>query len=259
MKIFNTEKTIRFILLAVIIVALGCIVATVVLVACGVKGELFHTPEIHESKPQKSNSTALGDTPDYGENYLKNIVFVGDATISNMRNYSTFSDLEIWTGESGDLSLDYSIDTATVVFKSESISIANAAKQKRSDYMIITVGIKNGVSYCTEEKFKSYYGKLIESVIESAPDTKIILQSVFPISAEKEKDTPSLSNKKINEANIWISELAKKYNVRYLDTASVLKDSSGKLSEEYDSGDGLILNEAGYHKVIEYIRTHGYR
>ena len=259
MKIFSTEKVIRYILLSICVLALACIVATVVLLACGVKDELFHAPDSPLRLKGKKTVTALELTPDYGDNYIRNMVFVGDATIAEMKLHSDLGNLDIWTGENGDLSLDYSIDTATVVYKGESISIADATERKNPDYMIITLGIKNGVSYCTEEKFKSYYGKLLKSIIESSPETKIILQSVFPISKEKEKETPSLSNEKIDAANSWISELAKKYNVRYLDTASVLKDGAGMLAESYDSGNGLTLNEAGYFKVLEYIRTHGYK
>jgi lysophospholipase L1-like esterase len=168
--------------------------------------------------------------------------------------------MQIWTGESGDLSLDYSIDTATVVNPRDgsSLTIKTALERMQPDYLIITLGLNNGVSYCTEEKFKEYYGKLIDAVNEASPDTRIILQSVFPVSKVAEKRLSGISNDKIDKANTWIEELAVEKSVRYLYTSSVLKDKKGYLSPQYDSGDGVTLNESGYAIMLEYIRTHGY-
>ena len=130
-----------------------------------------------------------------------------------------------------------------------------------ADYqgLIEIVGLENGVSYCNEERFKAYYKDLIKAIQEASPSTNIILQSVFPVSRSAEKSSPNISNDRIDEANRWIAEICEECSVKYLNTASALKDKNGYLAAEYDSGNGIILNAAGYKTVIQYIKTHGYK
>ena len=207
----------------------------------------------------------MTETPDYGQNYINNIIFIGDCTITPIRQTELLLDgsetKQIWSGERGTLSLDYAISTATIVYPetNESTSISNAIAKRLPDYVVITLGYENGVAFCTEEKFKNYYSSLITEIKKASPDTKIILQSVFPVSDRKQKDDSDITNDKIDRANAWIEELALDASVRYLNTASILKDSNGNLLAIYDSGDGFTLNTDGYTAVLNYIRTHGYR
>lgn len=258
------QKTMRALLVAVGIAAAACLVAFITLLIGGIKPGVF----LGKSAAQADDPTALESrlqaTPDYGDHYVNSMIFLCDRTLSPIAETTLLKGgnetLQVWSGESGDLSLDYSIDTATVIFPEDgaSVAIRTALERKKPDFLLITLGLNNGVSYCTEEKFKEYYGKLIDAVAEASPDTKVILQSVFPISKAAEKKLSGISNDKIDEANGWIEELALEKGVRYLHTASVLKAKNGTLNEQYDSGDGVSLNEAGYAAVIEYIRTHGY-
>ena len=54
-------------------------------------------------------------------------------------------------------------------------------------------------------------------------------------------------------------ELASEQGLRYLNTAEVLKNESGALKEIYDVGDGHHLTKEAYVKILDYIRTHGYK
>ena len=133
------------------------------------------------------------------------------------------------------------------------------AEEMKPSRIIITVGINNGVPYCSEESFKAYYKKLVKTIQSASPDTDVILQSVFPTSKKYQKDNSAITVEKIDLANRWISEIAAECRVGYLHTCSVLKDSDGYLLSKYDSGDGLRLNAEGYRAVLQYIRTHGYK
>ena len=260
----NLEKYSKVVLIAIALVLVCCTVSLIVLAING-----FSIDSFDRGKNTNTDRTALTsrltETPDYGETYINNVIFIGDSTISAMRQAAVLRDgtdtKQIWSGESNTLSLDYGLSSATIVYPEtgESILISEAISLKLPEYVIITLGADNGVAYCTEEKFKNYYSGLIVSIKESSPNTKIILQSVFPVSEKKQKDDSGLTNKKIDRANGWIEELAQSLSVKYLDTASILKDSKGNLLSIYDSGDGVTLNAEGYTAVLNYIRTHGYR
>ena len=264
MKKQTFNKFAKLLSTAVLLIAAVCLIAIITLCVNGAK------PNVFVKSPSMSDDSAyiglsrLGRTPDYGQNYIDKIVFIGDTTISPLAQIgaidAALGDLQIWSGTDGSLPLDYSIDKAEVLhLQSNSFTAGEAAANKKPEYIVITVGIENGVAYCGEDKFKSYYSKLIEALEEASPASKIILQSVFPVSEEYEEKHPSLTNDKITRANLWIEELASEKDLKYLDTSSALKSDSGALDKAYDSGDGLHLNQSGYLSMLEYIRTHGYR
>ncbi len=238
-----------------VIVAFACLTSMVLMCIYGVK------PTLNEQKNNASLSAELEETYDFGEGYIKSMVFVGDRTVARLDelNQTVFSS-QVWSGEDGTLRLDHNLVNTPILHSSDKkfSSVAEAARIYKPAYMLITVGLDNGVGYCTKEKVKEYYLKLIESVKDASPSTKIILQSVLPVSKKAEKEDPSISNARIREFNLWISEFCYEAAVSYLDTHSVMTDNKGALRSEFDSGDGITPNEAGYNEMLYYIRTHGY-
>ena len=130
------------------------------------------------------------------------------------------------------------------------------AKGKKPEIVVVTLGI-NGISYMYNQKeyFISVYTKLVRQIQDASPETKIILQSVFPVATNWEKE--SINNEKINLANAWVRSVDAETGVSYLDTISVLAVADGGyLPLEYQNGDGLHLNPTALGIVLNYIRTH---
>ena len=254
------NKTSKALITAIVILTVACAVSLITMLFRGISSDVLKKDE--KAPPV---SIKLAETSDYGQYYVDSMVFIGDSTIARMINEGVLKDGtdtdRVWTGENGDLPLDYNIDTATVVCSKDGkiLTIASAIEERKPEYIVITLGINNGVPYCTEENFKSYYQKLITSIKNTSPNAKIILQSILPVSEKYATNTSGVTANKINTANEWIAELAKLNDVRYLDTASALKNSKGYLDVKYDSSDGLHLNADGYNAMLTYIRTHGYR
>ena len=253
----NTTLT-RILTILQIALLILCIAAFVLLCIYGQNASLLTKKQ---SPTSQSAPSSLKETLDYGEGYLRSIVFISDKTMSPIVGaIDTIQQDQVWTGIEGTLTLDRGLATASVLIPSEQgeLPIPDAAERIKPQFIVITVGLENGVNHCTEEKFKEYYSNLILKLKSSSPDSRIILQSIFPVSKSAEKSDPSISNERIDAANSYIADLAKDLSLRYLDTCSVLKDKGGKLDPRYDSGDGITLNQEGFEKVVEYIRTHGY-
>ncbi len=256
----NFKKVSSILITLLGVLGIACIASLITLCIYGAKPGLLSNGIINGTDtylPAK-----LQATDDYGEHYINSMVFVGDKTIYAMREADVLYDESlIWSGIDGSLPLDYNTKTSSVVYSADgtSGSASQAAEVFKPQYIIITLGIENGVAHCSEEKFKEYYRSIVESITDASPETKIILQSVFPVSSEAERKAPSISNQKISSANLWIAQLADELSVKYLDTAEILKDKKGNLDERYDSGDGICLNKEGYEAVLNYIRCHGYR
>lgn len=216
--------------------------------------------EVHSPEPA---TALLAATSDYGQDYVDRLTFVGDSTTHGMKSqhYHVLSGgtgtKQVWTSSTGTLSLDLDINKKTIVYPETGaeMTIAEAAALKKPEYLVVTLGINYGVPYLDETKFKQCYRKLLEDLSAASPSTKIILQSIFPVASDNE--IKAITNEKIDTANLWVADLALEYNLKYLDTNSVLKDSGGWLNPAYKA-DSLHLNREGFNAVLGYIRTHGY-
>lgn len=205
--------------------------------------------------------TVLALTEDKGDEYINRIVFLGDSTTYGLKKYGVLADgtktKQVWTPVSGTLTLSYATFSTILYPEDDSeIIISDAVSKRKPDILVITLGI-NGVSFMDETYFKSEYSKLILLIQEASPDTKIILQSIFPV-AKSYVNKKSINNEKIAAANIWISAIANETGVKYANTATALIGSDGYLPEEYQNGDGLHLNEISFAVELNYLRTHAY-
>ncbi len=211
--------------------------------------------------PSGTTSAILTETADMGQSYIDSMIFVGDSNTAHLRSFGVLSDgketKQVWATESQTISLDSQITSKKIIYPDtgEEMTIAQAASLKKPQYLVISLGT-NGLSYLDEEQFKYCYNKLLTAIKEVSPSTKIIIQSIYPVTSWY----TGISNTRIDEANRWLVELAKESGVRYIDTASVLKDSKGTLKDTYNSyhNDGYHINADAYRAILQYIRTHGY-
>ena len=205
-----------------------------------------------------STEARLAESSDMGQDYIDKFVFLGDSTTYGLGYYDVVNDNQVWTPKSGTLTLSF-WSTSTIVYPEDGseISIKDALAKKQPEYFLITLGV-NGISFMDEQYFITEYTNLVLAVKEASPNTKIILNSIYPISASYPEKN-GITNAKIDTANTWVERIANSTGVKYLDSESVLKDSNGALPDSNGNGDGLHLNVDAFKLVINYIRTHGYQ
>jgi len=224
--------------------------------------EVTTPPSIETSAFHLTGDAILTETEDMGMEYVDKMIFLGDSTTYGMKYYAVLTDgkntKQVWTPSNGTLTLSYQ-GFAAIVYPEDGseIPIRDAVTASLPEYMVITLGV-NGVSFMDEDYFKSEYTDLVTDIQSISPNTKIILQSIFPVASNYEY-LSSINNEKIAAANAWILEVAENTGVAFLNTASVLVGEDGWLPQSYQNGDGLHLNEIGFGVVLSYIRTHGYQ
>ena len=201
----------------------------------------------------------LPPTEDAGIAYQDSLTFVGDSLTAHLRSRGVLTGgtatSQVWATPSGMLNLNSDITSAKIICPGtvETVTISEAARLTQPPVLIVTLGTDWGVSYLSEEEFKYCYGKLIRAVREASPDTLVVLQSIFPVL----DSCPVLSNGQIDRANGWVKELATDYDLAYLDTQTVLKNSDGALRADYcNADDGIHLSTTAYRAILDYIRTH---
>ena len=223
------------------------------------------TPEQPVSAPPAVDyPTRLAETPDAGREYLDKFIFLGDSTTYGIGVYYGYGYTElcppsqVWTPASGTLTLSY-YNIATVVYPEtgDELTILDAVERAKPEIMMITLGV-NGISFMDEEWFIRDYTDLVKGIQAASPETKIILNSIYPVAAsyQYQKD---INNDKINAANGWIERIAENTGCRFLNSFECLVGPDGYLPETCQNGDGLHLTGEAFTTVMQYIRTHAYQ
>lgn len=98
------------------------------------------------------------------------------------------------------------------------------------------------------------YGKLLTAVEEALPRIEIYVMAYYPVNyeaaSEEMKECLKIrNNRRIQEANQRLRELARKHGERYVDVNRMLKDEKGRLKAEF-TVEGLHINEQGYRAMF---------
>ena len=204
------------------------------------------------------DTVTLPKTPDAGMDYQNSIVFVGESLTAHFIRSEALpggrDTKQVWRCENNMMNLNSEVTAAKIIYPEtgEKMTIAQAAATAKPAVMIITLGIDYGVAYLEEDEFKACYTALVKDIQKASPNTRIILQSIFPVTDFCTK----FENTEIDLANTWVKAVAAQNGCRYLDTQSILKDDKNCLNKAYAETDGIHLLSKTYPIILEYIRTH---
>ncbi len=217
------------------------------------------------------SNTILGVTEDMGDEYIDSLIFVGESTTYHIKDRGVLrggkETTQVWAPRCGTINLDMSTATLDILYPdaNEEMTISEAAARAKPRFIIFTFGLNGAVQNIRrgEEYYKKCYRALLLSVRDASPSTKIIIQSAPPIARDMDMSNYSIDAEAlqsyIDRINLWSLSLCEELGLRYLNTAEALKDKNGFLLSEFDVGDGHHLTTAAYEKMLEYIRTHGYK
>lgn len=192
-------------------------------------------------------------TPDAGDDYQNSTAYLGDSVTLGLSFFENHpSDLVIAKGSINPL--DATDKKLIETPSGEMVNFPDALSMTNAKRAVLTFG-SNAVSVMSEETFLNYYSKLIDAVREKNPDCDIIIQSITPLATTC--TLKKLTNTLINRSNLLLLVLAYSKDVKFLNSAPILKDEDGYLKIEYcSSDDGIHINEKGYEAWIDYLRTH---
>ncbi len=213
---------------------------------------------------------SLEKTPDAGQEYIDSFIFIGESTTYHLKSRGVLSGgkntTQIWAPENGTVNLDITTKDIKIVYPqtNEAMTFGQAAKKLKPKRIMLTFGLNGAVTKIKKGKnyFHSCYLSLINDILQSSPNTEIILQSCFPIAENMDMsnytvDAHTLADY-IKIINSWSEELAINEGFGYINTWEALANDDGFLYPEYDASDGYHLNTEAYLKILEYIRTHAY-
>ena len=209
------------------------------------------------TKVNYDSPALLGVTEDMGTEYTDKLVFLCDSPTYWMGPNGLVPMEHIWTGPEGTQTLAYQ-STYEILdpYDQKEKLIRDVVAEHKPEYLVIAIGI-NGISFMDEEYFKAEYRSLVTDIQALSPETKLILQAIYPITPAY-KWWGSITNVSITAGNSWILEIAEETGCPYLDVFGAILDEDGNAKDEYMRSDGLHPNKAGLEIILQYIRTHAY-
>lgn len=186
---------------------------------------------------------------------LDKVVFFGDSTTAHLAVRGGIPRERVWSGE-GSTMLFTSVNDKSVKIGDELMSLAEAAHRYRPEILVITVGASGGAGFLNESRFKAIYGKMIDGVRIASPGTKVIVQSIYPLSDKSVKYYKKLTKQAVADANEWIRDVCRERGVPYLDVHSLLAGDDGYLRPEYQNDEYLHLTAAAYAVILNNLRSY---
>ncbi len=270
----NRNDIFAYLILLSLILALVCLVGSVILVVMRVTADeppaaTTATSATTGSIPVNINpaDVMLDEGEDAGMGYIDSMIFFGESTTTHLRARGVLTGgtdtKQVWADSSGTKTLSSKMLYETIVYPKtgENLTLSAALEQEKPMYLVLSFGLNNINAFAADiDRYISNYKSLIDLVLSASPRTRIILQTVYPVSAAPagfSQDGETLCGY-IEKLNAALPQIAAAYtNVRVADTASALKDpSTGLLASAYDESDGVHLKAAAYQEILQYLRTH---
>lgn len=178
----------------------------------------------------------------------ENIVFVGDS-ITYMYDLNKYYDgyNVVNNGIDGEFTWGVLDDLKDRIYK------YNPSK------VILLIGTNDIYKNKSVDEISDNVDKIIKGIKTNRPYAEIYLVSLLPVNRTSDdiinlNMVKNRTNEMIMEINNKYQEIAKKYNITYIDLYSKLIDDDGNLKLDYTK-EGLHLNDNGYKVITRVIKN----
>lgn len=201
-------------------------------------------------------SVTLKETSDGGDTYVNSIIFAGDSMALYYVLNNQILGTMLWYQNSITSETAHTAPIYINFIDTKKTFVQNF-EQNKPEIVIMTLGT-NSVAYMTPEYFYEKYSELITKIKSVSPTTKLIIQSISPVDSSLDENENGINNDKINKFNYYIGKMCEDLNVKFLNSAVVMKDQDGTCKKGYCMDDGIHPTKDGQEALIRYVRTHVY-
>lgn len=190
---------------------------------------------------------------------ISRMTFFGDSTTAHLALRGGIPKARVWSGASSTVLFETVNRTKCVHLHDENrdLTLVQAVALKKPQILVITVGVSGGAGTLDRERFTDIYKELLLSVQRASPETKILVQSMLPLSEKSVKHYKKLTKEAVAEANLWIRALCMEMRIPYIDThAKLIDPQTGYLRPEYQNDEYMHLTAEAYRVILENIRSY---
>lgn len=190
---------------------------------------------------------------------VERMTFFGDSTTAHLALRGGIPRERVWSGV-GSTVLFETVNAVKCVHlqkENRDLSLAEAVALKKPRILVITVGVSGGAGRLSRESFVSIYRELLLSVRKASPETKLLVQSLLPLSDQSVKHYKRLTKEAVVQANGWVRELCAEMRIPYVDThAKLIDPNTGYLKPEYQNDEYMHLTAQAYEVILANLRAY---
>ena len=187
--------------------------------------------------------------------YTEKIMFVGDDMCAALVGKSGITDDNVFAakGMTADDILSESFSRS-----SGSTTAVEWARNNHPDYIYIWLGL-NDLAFCNDYAYYKSMSAVVSALHEASPDSIIAVTEITPVARDSSWNNDVMGGDAHYDISVYnemleavVSDLGID-NVKYVQVTPVLGEDGGTwLSESYDSGDGISLNDSGISALLRY-------
>lgn len=208
-------------------------------------------PSSQESSSEQSTSNGENSGASV-ENYFSNACFIGDSRTEGLRLYGSAPSAAFYSAEG--LAVNTVFTQPAVTIDGKKMSVVDALQKQSFDKIYIMFGI-NELGWPVDS-FVASYGNFVDKVKELQPNAEIYVENIFPVTANKSKQSDIYNNPNIRTFNEKIKAMAQEKGVKYVDLYSMLGDKDGNLPKD-SSPDGVHLEREYCDKWVRCLMENG--
>lgn len=182
---------------------------------------------------------------EYDKEFFENSLFIGDSIFTGFAGFGYLEPENVFAqvGLNPESALTKEIDGVTAVAKAQAM---------QPDYICVMLGT-NGLAFLSEDYMAEEMSELIDGLRVASPNSKIVILSIPPVTAEHESQNPEkIPN--IIDYNGKIQKVAEEKDCVFIDIFTMLQDDDGYLSVDYAEADGLHFLGKAYGVVLSRIQ-----
>lgn len=201
------------------------------------------------------DGTILPETPDGGQEYVDDTLFLGDSNTYRLATYGLTS----WQNNLSAVSMGIQHVTSKACMYFDGVSNAvlttKAVAMMQPLRILITYGTNN--TQWKVNTFIEQYRIAVDAIIKEWPYADIIINAIPPLGSNR--SNAAQEQRTTNEFNKALADFAKEEGYQFLNSTEALQDpATGYARQGYMEKDGLHLTESGAKALIDYVRTHAH-
>ncbi|MFV0413089.1 MAG: SGNH/GDSL hydrolase family protein [Oscillospiraceae bacterium] len=209
------------------------------------------------SLPAQSAATLAGpvltETPDAGQQYLAETVFVGDSNTVRLYRQQVLSQAQCMGKEGISVDAVPSLAFVQVSGRAALYTVPEALALVQPRWVVLTFGT-NSIGNVGLEAFTAQYRAAIAAIRQAYSGCDIIVNSIPPIA--QQNSYPKLSTAEIQAYNDALLALCGQEKVYFLNSFEALAAEDGYAKQGYMLEDGIHLTQTALQAMVGYVRTH---
>lgn len=204
-----------------------------------------------EITPSDDEQPKIVVPSDYGYEYFKDDLFIGDSIFTGLSLYGILDESNVAASVGNSI---YGAHYNTLSnYNGTAVDYAEEMQPLHINIMLGSNMLGPGVSLTG---LVNDYKSLINALETACPNSGICVISVPPITADSSlAKSAGITKATIDSANDYIKAMCGELEIRYFDLNSALSDKNGYFKEEYAEVDGFHFKKSAYDILLFGLET----